>query len=156
MREELLELPVEQLDKLARELPEIEPFIKEKRPDYMLERSGKFIPQSPHSMELSTTAIAIEKNLEKYRKSAAYIGSPHCIGDALYEQNAVANLAGLDEIDREKATDLLFHLKEEFAELKDINDWGELEDDKIAGELIAKLALKANRGSFTGRCPHCS
>lgn len=156
VQEELLELPIECLDKLVEELPELESFIKEKRPDYLLERPGKFIPPSPHSIELATTALAIATDLEKYRKEkAACIGSPHCLGDAMFEQNAVTILAGLDKIDRAKATDLLFHIKDEFVELEGVNGWGKLQDDTITTSFINRLELKAHEGKFKGRCSHC-
>ena len=156
VRGEFLALPSELLDKLISDLPEIEHFVKEKRPDYLQKRPGKYTPPSPHTIELSATALAIAKNLEKYRQEkAACIGSPHCLGDALYEQNATAILANLDHIEREKATDLFSHLKDDSTELKGLTDWEELKDDLITTSFINRLELKAHEGKFKGRCPHC-
>ena len=156
VRDELLAMPVELLDRLAEEMPELEPLIIKNRPDYLQKRPGKYTPPSPHTIELSATALAIAKNLEKYRQEkAACIGSPHCLGDALCEQNTTAILANLDHIEREKATDLFSHLKDDFTELKGLTDWEELEDDLITTSFINRLELKAHEGKFKGRCPHC-
>jgi len=99
--------------------------------------------------------MVIASNLGKYRKSAACIGSPHQLGETLYEQGAAAILAEIDIIAWERARDLLSHLRGEFAELEDIADWSELEDDKITPVLINRLILKANGKDFKGKCPHC-
>ena len=84
-----------------------------------------------------------------------FLGSDHCGGDTIYGLSALAVLAGLDEIDKGKAIDLLKHLKEEFAELEAINDWGKLKDQQITPTRINRLELKAYERKFKGRCPHC-
>ncbi len=155
VRDELLALPIEWLDKLIFESPELEDFIKEIRPDYLRERTEKFIPQSPHSIELADTAILVAKDLDRYRKEPSCLGSPHTIRNAMFETSAVTELAHLDLIDKEKATDLLCHLKAEFPELWDLNDWCNLEDDLITASFVNRLELKAHEGKFRGRCPHC-
>ena len=73
----------------------------------------------------------------------------------MFEQNAATILAGLDVIDKEKAKDLLNHLREEFIELQNIRDWGKLQDDTITTSFINRLELKAHEGKFKGRCLHC-
>lgn len=110
-----------------------------------------------HHKDLSETALALAKNLEKYRNEpATFLGSNHCISDTIYGESYVfQTLAGLDEINREKAIDLLDHLKVEFAELEDIKDWGELEDTQITSDFINRLELKAFERNFKSRCPHC-
>lgn len=55
----------------------------------------------------------------------------------------------------DSSVDLLHHLKEEFAGLEAIKDWGELKDQQITSALINRLELKAHEGNFKGRCPHC-
>lgn len=124
---------------------------------YKLERKDR------HFKDLAETMIAIAKNLEKYRKvDAAHIGSPNTVGPAVYGEDCVAStLVDLDKVDREKATDLLFHVKATFTELQGLNrqnkqkDWCNLEDDLITASFVNRLELKAHEGKFKGRCPHC-
>ena len=67
--------------------------------------------------------LLIAKNLEKYLKvDAARIGSPNTVGAAVYGEYCVAStLVDLDKVDREKATDLLFHVKTKLPELQGKN-----------------------------------
>jgi hypothetical protein len=113
--------------------------------------------ENNHYKSLSETALALAKNFEKYRSNpVTFLGSGHYVGDTIYGESEVfRTLAGLDEIDRGKALDLLHHLREEFAELENINDWGELEDLQITPAFINRLELKAHEQKFKGRCPHC-
>jgi hypothetical protein len=113
--------------------------------------------ENNHYKALSETALALAKNFEKYRsKPVTFWGPGHCVGDTIYGESEVSRtLAGLDEIDRGKALDLLQHLRGEFAELENIKDWGELEDRQITPALINRLVLKAHERKFKGRCPRC-
>lgn len=126
---------------------------------YRISRSAvyKIRRENNHYKCLSEVALALAKNFERYcNEPATFLGSDHCVGDTIYgESPAFRTLAGLDEIDRGKAIDLLNHLKEEFAELEAIKDWGELEDQQITPAFINRLELKAYERNFKGRCPHC-
>ena len=56
----------------------------------------------------------------------------------------------------ESDLNLLDHLKGEFAELVNINDWGDLTTDNISDGFVARLKLKANQRDFSvGKCPAC-
>jgi hypothetical protein len=113
--------------------------------------------ENNHYKSLSETALALAKNFEKYRNEpVTFLGPGHCVGDTIYGESEVfRTLAGLEKIDRGKALDLLQHLREEFAELENIKDWCELEDQQITPALINHLELKAHERKFKGRCPHC-
>ncbi len=50
---------------------------------------------------------------------------------------------------------LLIHLKHEFSEFSNINNWRELLKIDTADELIVKLALVAHRRTLRGSCPFC-
>ena len=163
VRQELSRMPVELLDKLIAEEPELEPFVTEKRPDYLEERPSRYLPPSPHTIELSSTAMSIAKNLDNYRKeSSACIGSPHCVGVWVYGEDCVgSDYTTLDRIDREKAADLLSHIRDEFPELQGLTkkeepkEWKDIYDDDVTADFVNRLELKAHEGKFKGRCPHC-
>jgi hypothetical protein len=157
VREEFLALPSEWLDKLISDLPEIEHFVKEKRPDYLKKGTGEFRQHSPHFTELSITALMLAENLSRYRnESATFLGFPNKVGNAIYgEPSAAAQLARLQEVDKPTALNLLSHLREEFSEVDDITDWANLTDDKITENLIKRLTLKGSRGDFKGNCSGC-
>ena len=124
---------------------------------YKLERKDR------HFEDLTETMLLIAKNLEKYRKvDAARIGSPNTVGPAVFGEDCVAStLVDLDKVDREKATDLLFHVKATIPELQGNNrkripkDWCDIEDDAITASFIVRLEKMAHEGKFKGRCPHC-
>ena len=59
------------------------------------------------------------------------------------------------EVNKSVALNLLYHLKDEFPELIDIDDWADLTGDEISYDFIARLKLKANREDFMGKCPAC-
>ena len=156
VREELPEAPAELLDMFLEESPELESFIKEKCPKYLQARPGRLIPRSPHSVELSTTALAIAKNLGIIiREPALSSEVPDCLGSIMFIDMAFTGLLNLEIIDEEKAADLFYHLKEEFLELKDIEGWKYLKVNEITPNLVNRLELKAHEGKFIGRCPHC-
>jgi hypothetical protein len=50
---------------------------------------------------------------------------------------------------------LLIHLKNEFPEFRNINNWRELLKKDTADELMVELALVAHRRTFKGTCPFC-
>ncbi len=116
-----------------------------------------------HHKELSATALAIAKNLDKYRKvDAAHIGSPNTVGPAVYGEDCVAStLTDLDEVDREKARDLLSHVKAILPELQGLNiqdepkDWIDIEDDAITNSFVNRLEIIAHKGKYKGKCSHC-
>lgn len=51
---------------------------------------------------------------------------------------------------------LSIHLKHEFPEFRNINNWKELLKIDTADELIIKLALVAHRRTLKGTCPFCT
>jgi len=156
VRQELLDIPVELLDELVEEVPELETFIREKRPDYLEERPGRLLRRSPHTVELSTTALVIAKNFEKIALEPALSSDiPDCLGNVMFTNMAFTGSLNLEIIDEEKAADLFTHLKQEFSELKDIESWKLLKISKITSTLANRLELKAHQGKFKGRCPHC-
>ncbi|MFC1937903.1 hypothetical protein ACFLWY_05050 [Chloroflexota bacterium] len=124
---------------------------------YKLERKDK------HFEELAETMLLIAKNLDKYRKvDAAHIGSPNIAGPAVYGEDCVAStLTDLDEVDREKARDLLSHVKAILPELQGLNiqdepkDWIDIEDDAIPASFVNRLEIIAHKGIFKGKCDHC-
>jgi len=124
---------------------------------YKLERKDR------HFEDLAETMLLIARNLEKYRKvDAACIGSPNTVGPAVFGEDCVAStLVDLDKVDREKAGDLLSHVKIDLPELQGLNmqdkpkDWCDIEDDAITASFVIRLERIAREGKFKGRCPHC-
>ena len=116
-----------------------------------------------HFKDLTDTLLLIAKNLEKYRKvDAERIGSPHTVGNAVWGEDCIAStLTDLDQVDKEKATDLLFHMRPVLPELQGLNrydkpkDWCDIEDDEITAGFVIRLERMAHERKFRGRCPHC-
>ena len=67
VREELTMLPVSKIIQLISELPEIKDFVMELRPDYVVQELHEEEQRVQDSDELTTTALIIASNLEKYR-----------------------------------------------------------------------------------------
>lgn len=117
-----------------------------------------------HFKELSTVAVSIASNLQRYRNNlAVFQGGSNKTGEliyggSMYEMHTpdFGQFGELQQVDRGLAKNLLSHLKEEFPELVDITDWSDLTDDKITEDLIERLRLKAYRGGFKrGKCMGC-
>jgi len=117
--------------------------------------------QAKHFQELSIALLALASNLESYREQID-IDSGSRVGDVVYGGwlNLIDGIPDalsvkMRELNKPLALNLLLHLKQEFPELADINDWAQLLGDKISHDFIARLELKANRGDFMGNCHLC-
>lgn len=114
-----------------------------------------------HFQELSIALLALASNLESYREQID-IDSGSRVGGVVYGGwlNLIDGIPDalsvkMRELNKPLALNLLLHLKHEFPELADINDWAQLLGDKISHDFIARLELKANRGDFVGNCHLC-
>jgi hypothetical protein len=114
-----------------------------------------------HFQEISVALFAIASNLENYLDQIEF-DSSSTIGDVVYggwlnliDGTVDALSVKMRDINKPLALSLLLHLKEEFPELDNINDWDQLTDDKINHDFIARLKIKASRGDFTGTCDLC-
>jgi hypothetical protein len=116
-----------------------------------------------HYTELSITGLILASNFESYLNAPGtdddFTGK---IGDVAY--GGWLNLIGgvrdalsveMNKVDKRIASNVLLHIKLEFPELTEIEDWAELTDYKITKNFIERLRLKANRGDFMGKCPDC-
>ena len=88
-------------------------------------------------------------NLEKYLgDDAAVLCYSNTVSETFYgDGSAPATLAKLKPIDREEALEVLIHIKEEFPELMDLNDWAELPHERITEDFIQRLFSRAHRGN---------
>jgi len=116
--------------------------------------------RAKHYQELSALLLLVASNLEKYLDNNTE--PKPTIGEVVYGGwlnlvNGVADSLSVEtsKIDRTKAKNLLDHLKAEFTELRGLEDWADLESDKVTPELIARFRIRAYRGDFTGKCPAC-
>lgn len=109
--------------------------------------------ESPYSKELTTAALIIASNLEKYcNEPTAYLGTEtDTVRERVYGGWWVGeDRTKLGDVDKKAATDLLRCLKEEgeFPELANIDDWSELNDTQITENFIQRLIARAHRGNF--------
>lgn len=114
-----------------------------------------------HFAELSDVALAIANNLSCIHDAFTNVrlDSPD-IGDLVYhgvihEIDSDKEDVILHSIDKNKALNLLAHLKKDFAECENINDWASLTYDDITKTLILKLKQKGYKSDFKGKCPAC-
>jgi len=113
-----------------------------------------------HRADLSVTALTLASNFESYLDKPGVFGFPGKIGVVVYG-GAVTEIGSgqsvqMRKVDKSVALNLLYHLKEEFPELLDLNEWAELTGDRITLDLMERLRLKAYRGDFKGKCKDCS
>ncbi len=153
VRDELTKLPVNKLDQLLSELPEIKDFIKELRPDYAKAKAEGSEQQSQRSRELSTTALILASNLEKIRNEpAAFLGTEmDRVEEGVYGGRWIGeDRAKLGDVNRNAAAELLKRLKEEeeFPELADLDDWKDLNDTKVTENFIQRLIIRAHKGNL--------
>ncbi len=157
VREELMKLPVSKFIQLLSELPGIEAFVKELRPDYIKQELHEEEQRAQYSSELTTTALIIASNLEKIRNAPpASLGDP--FGHTIYKVEEKVyggwwvneDRARLGNVNRKVAAALLKRLKEEgeFPELAEIEDWEELREIVVTEDFIQKLISRAHRGNF--------
>lgn len=130
-----------------------------------------------HFTELSITALKLADILGKHHEHPVTV-IPFRTRNFPYKglQYEILPCGGqlveLAELDREKVSNLVCHLKAEIPELVSIikypeafREWFALPDDEklstkppeitITDDLILKLKLKANQGDFSGKCPAC-
>ena len=157
VREELTKLPVGKIIQLLSELPEIREFVLELRPDYAEHELHEEEQRVQDSDELSTTALVIASNLEKYRNFSSpsekdpLSRSVYTVRENVYGGWWIFDdQARLGDVDKKAAERLLKCLKEEgeISELEDIKDWAELKDDIITENFIQRLISRAHRGNF--------
>lgn len=136
-------------------IAKLPPHIWHLRDDYEAIKSlaDRASQESPRSKELTTTALIIASNLEKYRNEpAAFLGTEiNEVWDRVYGGWWIGEgRAKLGDVDREVAAELLGYLKGEgeFPELADIGDWSELNDIQITEDFIQRLISRAHRGNF--------
>lgn len=116
-----------------------------------------------HFEELSITALKIASNLSRYHRNLVTAdGSPCAVGILVYGGFMYEMLTPdsgqsveLPQVDKTLAMYLLSHIKREFPELADINDWADLTNDKISEDFLQRLTNRAHRGNFKGTCPVC-
>ncbi len=113
-----------------------------------------------HFTELSGVALAIANNLDKIRNAFTNIrlDSPK-VGDLVYHGGIYEISSGQDialqPIDKNKALNLLAHLKEEFPELEAVMGWDFIAYDEITESLILRLNHKGYKANFKGKCSAC-
>lgn len=116
-----------------------------------------------HSEELSITALKIASNLSKYHRNLVTADDSPCAvgvlvyGGFMYEMLSPdsGQSVELPQVDKTLAMYLLSHIKREFPELADINDWADLTNDKISEDFLQRLTNRAHRGNFKGTCSVC-
>jgi len=158
---------------IGRELPileEIEPHIliragqvtaddilQHYRTDYQTQARKSGRPpnkkRKQHFKDLSVTALILASSFEDYLDNFRDV-----IRDmAPYRTVEDAVVSGWFNYEFEESDlNLLDHLKGEFTELVNINDWGDLTTDNISDDFVARLKLKANQRDFSvGKCPAC-
>lgn len=153
VRDELIKLPVSKLIQLLSELPEVEDFVKEIRPDYAEKKVEESNRLAQYNAELTTTALTIATNLEKYQNEPiTFHGTERDrVGEIVYGGWWLGEeRARLGDVDKKLAARLLSCLKEEgkFPELDNIQDWSELNDTQITVNFILRLISRAHRGNF--------
>jgi len=145
------------LDKLARKIG----VTSERQVERILAQAAKYEQEiENHFAELSSVALAIANNLGKIRNAFANIrlDSPK-IGDLVYHGIILEINSGqeivLQPIDKNKALNLLTHLKKELAELESVGGWASLTYDELTEALILRLNQKGYKANFEGKCPAC-
>ena len=113
--------------------------------------------QVSHHKEAATLALA--KHWEELTKLAGELVSlreKHNIGHPVggYDGYIIDDPLMI-ELPSGLLSSLLIHLKYEFPEFGNINNWRELLKIDTADELIVKLALIAHRRTLKGTCPFC-
>ena len=110
-----------------------------------------------HYAELSIEALTLASNFERYLDNLGTASGK--IGNMVYGGEVHDIGSGRDftmeRIDKSVATNLLFHLREEYPELHALNEWADLTGDRITPDLIKRLRLKAYQGDFKGKCKYC-
>ena len=150
-------------------------FILSKSETYKILRQEREKPA--HFTQLSVTALKLADILSKHHEHSVTV-IPFMTQDFPYKglQYEILPFGGqfveLAELDREKVSNLVCHLKAEMPELVSITkypeafrEWFALPDDEklntkppevtITEDLILKLRLKGNKGDFCGKCPDC-
>lgn len=157
VRDELMNLPGSKLDQLLSEVPEVEDFVKELRPDYAKPKAAESEQQAQHSRELSTTLLIIASNLEKIRNTPPEsLGDPlghtiYTMGGKIYGGSwAYEDQSTLGDVDEKVAIELLKRLQDkgEFPELADIEDWRELKENSVTEVFIQRLNRRAHQGNL--------
>jgi len=105
---------------------------------------------SQEDERLAANLRSIIFNLRKYLgEYAAVLCYSTTIKETFYgDGSAPAILAGFKEINRGAALEVLVHIKNEFPELVDINDWANLPHERISEDFIHRLISKAHRGNY--------
>jgi hypothetical protein len=121
----------------------------------------------PHFAELSMTCLKLAEILSWYHQNQRFTIEPFISSDFPY----TAHQLELPTLNERELSNLMAHSKDEIPELIPIgeypvacNQWFALGDKKwdkktpsvmITKDLILKLRLKGNQGTFLGKCPGC-
>lgn len=103
------------------------------------------LARAKHWEELASLADEIVTLREDYNKGLS----------GVFWSDYVIDAPSMSKLPSAMLSSLLIHLKHEFSEFDDINDWRELLRKDTADELMVKLALVALRKTLKGTCPFC-